>query len=260
MVTLALVGAVAPLVVVATRGSFKQLFRLRIQSIWLVVAALVIQIVLAFVDIPADRLDDLGFALVLVSYAFLLAFCFVNWQVSMMWVIALGIALNALVIGLNRGMPTADREVTTRAGRTVEEPIERTAKHRPESDADLLPFLGDRIRVPGPVDELVSIGDVVIGIGVVLVFYRGSRVRRRPRTRAERMARIGERIRRQQQIQLPAPAQTFTTPAAASEQALEHDTTDDTLGVELDQVYARLAADDHAEPGPEPDEDEPDQV
>ena len=255
MVSIAVVGGVALLVVIVTGGSFQQLFRLRIQSIWMVVAALAIQIVLAFVHIPADRLDDLGFALVMASFALLLAFCFVNLQVSMMWVIALGIALNALVTGLNRGMPTADHEVATRSGRTVEQPIERTAKHRPESEDDLLPFLGDRISVPTPVDELVSVGDIIIGIGVVLVFYRGSRVRRRPRTRAERMARIGERLR--ERDQMPAPVQTFTTPAVASEHALKHDSGDDTLGVELDQVYARLAADEHAETHARPDDDEP---
>ena len=250
--SLAVVAGVACLVVVVTGGSFEQLFRSRIQSIWMVVVALAIQIVLAFVHIPADRLDDLGFALVMVSFALLLAFCFVNIRVSMMWVIAVGIGLNALVIGLNRGMPTADNEVT-RGGRTVEEPIERTAKHRPESDDDLLPFLGDRLRVPAPIDELVSVGDIVIGIGVVLVFYQGSRVRRRrPRTRAARMARIAARMR--ERDEKPAPVQTFATPAIASEQALKHDSNDDTLGLELDQVFARLAADEHNDARAKPEE------
>ena len=272
MVSLAIVAGIALLLVLVTGGSFRQLFRMRIQAIWMVVVALAIQILLAVVDIPADRLDDLGFGLVMVSYAFLLAFCFVNLRVPMMWVIALGFALNALVIGLNRGMPTADREVTTRSGRTVEEPIERTARHRPESDDDLLPFLGDRLRVPDPVDELLSVGDIVIGIGVVLVFYEGSRVRRRPRTRAERMARIAERLREREQMPAqaqaqaqapapaPAPAQTYTSPAAATEHALKHDSNDDTLGVEIDQVYARLATDDHAEASAKTDDDEPREV
>jgi hypothetical protein len=262
VVSIAIIGGVALLVVLITGGSFEQLFRLRIQSIWMVVAALAIQIVLGFVDIPTDRLDDLGFALVMMSFGLLLAFCFVNLRVPMMWVIAVGIALNALVTGLNRGMPTAPNEVTTRSGRTVEEPIERTAKHRPESNDDLLAFLGDRLRVPYPVDELVSVGDIVIGLGVVLVFYRGSRVRRRPRTRAERMARIAERLREREQK--PAPAQTFTTPAMASEHALKDDASDDSnddkAGVEIDEVYARLAADEHPEARAKPDDDEPRQV
>src|SRR5256714_12570619 len=237
----------------------------------MVLVALAIQILLAFVDIPANRLDDLGFGLVMASYAFLLAFCFVNLRISMMWVIGAGIALNALVIGLNHGMPTRDNEVTTRSGRTIEEPIERTAKHRPESGHDLLPFLGDRLQVPYPIDEVISIGDVVIGLGIILVCYEGSRVRRRRSSspRSERTARIGERMRQREREQDRAPARPATqseplpetvapvAPASAKEQhALSHDSPDDTLGVELDQVYARLAADEHAAyASSKPDED-----
>jgi Family of unknown function (DUF5317) len=288
VVSIAIVGGVALLLVLATGGSFRQLLRLPIQSIWMVVVALAIQILIALVDIPSDRLDDLGYGLVMASYAFLLAFCFVNLRISMMWVIALGIGLNALVIGLNQGMPTRDREVTTRSGRTIEEPIERTAKHRPESDDDLLPFLGDRLEVPEPVDEVVSLGDVVIALGVVLLCYRSSRVRPRARTRAERMARIGERLRRREQAEPEVahaplaharaeatPAETESpepqmelqlgvprlTPPAPDKDALSHDSPDDTLGVELQEVYARLAADENTAELPlVQDDDEPREV
>jgi hypothetical protein len=264
VITIAIVGGVALLVVLVTRGSFSQLFRLPIQSIWIVLVAVAIQILLAFVDIPANRLDDLGFGLVMASYAFLLAFCFVNLRISVMWVIGLGIALNALVIGLNQGMPTADHEVTTRSGRTIEEPIERTAKHRPESDDDLLPFLGDRLRVPAPVDEVISIGDVVIGLGIILVCYGSSRVRRRRSSspRSERTARIAERMRQREREQAtqpePPPQPRVTPPRPKEKHALSHDSADDTLGVELDQVYARLAGDERGGDAPQkPEEDEP---
>jgi len=277
VITIAIVGGVALVVVLVTRGSFSQLFRLPIQSIWMVLVALAIQILLAFVDIPADRLDDLGFGLVMASYAFLLAFCFVNLRISMMWIIGLGIALNALVIGLNQGMPTRDNEVTTRSGRTIEEPIERTAKHRPESGDDLLPFLGDRLRVPYPIDEVISIGDVVIGLGIILVCYQGSRVRRRRSSslRSERTARIAARMRQRERKQdretereparqpetqperLP-PVPPVAPPSVKETHVLSHDSADDTLGVELDQVYARLAGDEHGpDASPKPDEDEP---
>jgi Family of unknown function (DUF5317) len=265
VITIAIVGGFALVVVLVTRGSFSRLFQLPIKSIWMVLVALTIQILLAFVDIPADRLDDLGFGLVMASYAFLLAFCFVNLRISMMWVIGLGIALNALVIGLNQGMPTADNEVTTRPGRTIEEPIERTARHRPEGDDDLLPFLGDRLRVPEPVDEVISIGDVVIGLGIILLAYQGSRVRPGRSRRSERTARIAERLRQreatsQEQPPLPTEPRTTTDTSTEDEHALSHDSPDDTLGVELKEVFARLAADDHAGEGPkEQEEDEPHQ-
>jgi hypothetical protein len=275
VITIAIVGGVALVVVLVTRGSFSRLFRLPIQSIWMVLVALAIQILLAFVDIPAARLDDLGFGLVMASYAFLLAFCFVNLRVSWMWVIGVGIALNALVIGLNQGMPTRDNEVTTRSGRIIHEPIERTAKHRPESGDDLLPFLGDRLHVPYPVDEVISIGDVVIGLGIILVCYQGSRVRRRRSSgpRAERTARIAERMRQRereqerapQPVQQPAtqpeslpPVPPVAPPDVKETHVLSHDSADDTLGVELDQVYARLARDEHGADGsPKPADDEP---
>jgi Family of unknown function (DUF5317) len=280
--TIAIAGGVALLIVLVTRGSFEQLLRVPIQSIWMVVVALVIQITLAFVDIPSDRYDDLGLALVMVSYGLLLAFCFVNLRVSMMWLIALGIGLNAVVIGLNQGMPTRDREVT-RSGRTVEEPIERTVKHRPESDDDLLGFLGDKIVVPEPVDEVVSIGDLLIGLGVIAVFYAGSRVRRpakRPSRRAERTAAIRQRLQaaaaREQTAPTPppppavvasepAPSDDAPPGAAASEaspddvKTADVDTPDDTPAVELDQVLARISSDEGGDAPPESDDDEPHQ-
>jgi Family of unknown function (DUF5317) len=264
VISIAIAGGVAIAVVLVTRGSLRQLAQLPIQSIWMVVVALAIQIALAFVDIPKDRIDDLGFGLLLASYAFLLAFCFVNLRVSMMWLIGLGIALNALVIGLNQGMPTRDREVTTRSGRTVEEPVERTVKHRPESDNDLLPFLGDQIVVPDPIGEIISIGDVVIAFGVIGVCYQGSRRRSRRRTRVARARARAARAaapppRRPQPAsadQMPRPR--LTPPSARPGRALTPDRDDDTLGVELDQVYARLAGEDkRREARRHGDEDEP---
>jgi hypothetical protein len=173
--SIAIAGGIAIAIVLVTRGSLRRLLRLPIQSIWLAILALGIPIALEFVDVPDDRIDDLGFALLMASYALLVAFCFVNLRMPAMWVVALGIALNTAVIGLNQGMPTRDREVTTASGRTVEQSIERTVKHRPESDDDLLPFLGDQIVIPDPVDEVISAGDIVLAVGIVGVCYLGSR-------------------------------------------------------------------------------------
>jgi hypothetical protein len=194
--SIAVAGGIAIAIVLVTRGSLNQLLRLRIQAIWLALLALTIQIVLDLVDFPDDRIDDLGFALLMASYALLLAFCFVNIRVPAMWIVALGIALNAAVIGLNQGMPTRDREVTTATGRTVDRPIDRTVKHRPESSDDLLPFLGDKIVIPEPIDEVISVGDIVIGVGIVGVCYLGSRPRRSARSARGRSARRRSRSKR----------------------------------------------------------------
>ncbi|MET0420312.1 MAG: DUF5317 domain-containing protein [Acidimicrobiia bacterium] len=167
------------LVVVLTRGSFERLGRIRFRALWLLLVALVAQLALEFVTLSTARLDDVGFGLLIGTYVMILTFCFLNRRTSGMIVVTIGIALNVLVITLNQGMPTKD-DVVERNGQEVHEPIERTVKHRPQEDDDLLPFLGDVLSAPGIPNQQFSIGDVIIGLGVADVCFEASR---RPRRR-----------------------------------------------------------------------------
>jgi hypothetical protein len=179
---LVLTVVAAAIVVLVTRGDPRRLARIKISSSWLLFLGLAIQIGLEFVDIPKDQIETLGYGLLMVSYAFILAFCFVNLSTRGFGVIAVGIALNALVIGLNQGMPTAAIG-NDKAGDRVEKPIEQTVKHRPEREDDLLGFLGDKIILPEPFDEVLSVGDLVIAIGICELAYFGTR---KPRRRGSR--------------------------------------------------------------------------
>ncbi len=170
--------ALAIIVVVATKGSVERLGRLRFRMLWLLFLGLAVQIVLEVVDFPKDRIEDLGFAILLLSYVAILGFCFANRSVRGMTLIAIGVALNVLVIALNQGMPTKD-DVRERAGREVRVPIEQTVKHRPQEDDDLVGFLGDVITVPEFPNQQFSIGDIVMGLGIVDLCFEGSRVPRR---------------------------------------------------------------------------------
>lgn len=170
--------ALAIIVVVATKGSFERLSRLHFRMLWLLFLGLAIQIVLEVVEFREDRIEDVGFAILLLSYAAILAFCLVNHAVRGMTIIAVGVALNVLVIALNQGMPTKDG-VRERDGSDVHVPIEQTVKHRPLEDEDLLSFLGDVITVPGLPNQQFSIGDIVMGLGIVDLCFEGSRVPRR---------------------------------------------------------------------------------
>jgi hypothetical protein len=98
-----------------TKGSYRRLANLQFEKHWLLHTALLIQIVLEFVDFPKDRIDDLGFGLLLLSYGLIFAFCFVNRKVKGTSIIAVGIAMNVLVIALNQGMPAKD-DVVDRNG------------------------------------------------------------------------------------------------------------------------------------------------
>jgi hypothetical protein len=170
--------ALAVIVVVATKGSFERLGRLHFRTLWLLFVGLAIQVALEVIDFPKDRIDDLGFAILLLSYVAILGFCLANRSVRGMTIIAIGVALNVLVIALNQGMPTKD-DVHERHGREVHVPIEQTVKHRPEQDDDLLGFLGDVITAPGFPNQQFSIGDIVMGLGIVDLCFEGSRVPRR---------------------------------------------------------------------------------
>jgi hypothetical protein len=162
-----------------TKGSYRRLANLQFEKLWLLLSALLIQIVLEFVDFPKDRIDDLGFGLLLLSYGLIFAFCFVNRKVKGTSIIAVGIAMNVLVIALNQGMPAKD-DVVDRNGRELHVPIEQTVKHRPAQDDDLLPFLSDVITLPGLPNQQFSIGDIVISLGIVDLCFEASR---RPRRR-----------------------------------------------------------------------------
>jgi hypothetical protein len=170
--------ALAIIVVVVTKGSVERLGRLRFRMLWLLFLGLAIQIVLEVVDFPKDRIEDVGFAILLLSYALILGFCLLNRSVRGMTIIAIGVALNVLVIALNQGMPTKD-DVRERGGREVHVPIEQTVKHRPQEDDDLLAFLGDVITAPGFPNQQFSIGDIVMGLGIVDLCFEGSRVPKR---------------------------------------------------------------------------------
>jgi hypothetical protein len=173
----------AVLVVVLTGGRFSELTNLRIAAGWLLVGGLGIQIALEFIDIPKDQIETLGYGLLMVSYALILAFCFANLSTHGFGVIAVGVAMNALVIGLNQGMPTVPIGNDAQ-GHRVQKPIEQTVKHRPETDDDLLPVLDDHIVLPEPFDEVLSFGDLVMAMGICELAYSGSRRRRRRGQRA----------------------------------------------------------------------------
>ena len=170
---------VAVLVVIVTKGSFQRIGRIHLNALWLLLVALIIQVALELVDFPKDRIDDLGLAILLMSYVLIFAFCFLNRRMSGMLVVSIGVALNVLAIALNGGMPTKD-DVKDRNGREVHVPIERTVKHKPRESDDKLPFLGDVITAPGVPNQQFSVGDIVIGIGVIDICFEASR---RPRRR-----------------------------------------------------------------------------
>jgi hypothetical protein len=175
----ALTLVAAALVVLVTGGSFARLIHLPIEASWLLFVGLVSQIAIRVIDLPRYLVDNLGYAALMISYVFLLAFCLVNLPRRGMGAVAVGIALNAIVIGLNMGMPT--RPVNLNGDEhSATKLMHRSVKHRPASRNDVLGALGDKILLPPPFNELVSVGDLVLALGVCQLGYYASRRTRSP--------------------------------------------------------------------------------
>jgi hypothetical protein len=121
-------------------------------------------VVLQFLN-PAGAL---GHATVLASFALLLAFAGLNLGAPGFLLIVVGLALNAVVIAANGGMPVA-REAVVRSGQESAFSDLREhggAKHHLADDGSVLLTLGDAIGIPRPIGQAVSVGDLVLDVGI----------------------------------------------------------------------------------------------
>ena len=200
--------AVAVAVVGLTNGSFTRLTDVRFSRAWLLAVGLGIQILLNVIDIPSARLEDVGIALLLLSYVAVLAFVASNLTTRGMAVIGAGIALNAAVIALNLGMPYHVIDGI---------PRETTIKHRPQRSSDVLPILSDRFAFGSPLRAALSIGDLVLFVGLVDFAYANSRRKARRPTRIPKRYVDLPALERETVIDLnePQPEDTSAVPTPA---------------------------------------------
>jgi hypothetical protein len=166
------------------RGRLSRLGSVRIRWWGLIVAGLLLQLV----SLPGgDRGTDLVIrtAVLSLSFVFLLTFALINLRVPGIVLIMLGVLANFAVIAANGGMPvSADALRDSGQQPVLSEMRESEAdKHHLLTDNDSLTFLGDIIGVPPPIARAISIGDVIISLG--LIWFTASSMRR-PDTRVER--------------------------------------------------------------------------
>jgi hypothetical protein len=162
------------------RGSFRRFEHLRLRWWGLALLGLAIQ----FVPLPNGRTGtDLLVRIVILtgSYAMLVLFAALNVRLPGMPLVLIGLALNALVIVPNGGMPVS-REALVRSGQGDVLQVlidEGAAKHHLMNDDDVLEPLADVIPLGTPVNQVVSIGDVFVyaGLGWLIVATMRGRVR-----------------------------------------------------------------------------------
>lgn len=170
---------VALLVGRACGGSVEALGAVALRRRSLVVAAVVVQALGAVGGGPAF---PAGLA---ASAALAAAFLLANRGVRGTGLVALGLAANALVVGVNGAMPVSATAAARAGVPLVDVEAGLDGRHVRETTATRLPALGDRVPVllPGR-PEVVSAGDVLVAAGLaqlVVVGMLSSRRARRPR-------------------------------------------------------------------------------
>lgn len=120
--------------------------------------------------------------LLLASFAVLLAFAIINIRAPGFGLILAGLALNALVITINQGMPvTRHALVASNQTATLDDLIHNGgAKHHLADGGTSLQQLGDVIAIGAPIDQAISVGDICVQLGAAW-FIVFAMPRRRPR-------------------------------------------------------------------------------
>ncbi|MGZ4151701.1 MAG: DUF5317 domain-containing protein [Actinomycetota bacterium] len=148
--------------------------------------AALVGLALQAMPLPA-RLEWLEVPMLYASFALLVTFALANARLRGFELIALGLMLNFLVIGVNAGMPVSRRALVASDQIATLGYLERYggAKHHLAGAGDRLSFLGDVIAIPSPIAQAISPGDVFTYAGAALFVILGmtGRLERRPRHR-----------------------------------------------------------------------------
>ena len=185
VLVLILVGGV--LAGYAFGGRLRHLSNARVRWWWLAPIALGIQAIPA-PALPGTQGDLLGVGLLLGSFGLLLVLAAANLRQPGFALILVGVALNLVVIGANRGMPV-EASALRKAGaaESVEELRDAEGKHHLATEDDVLLPLADVIPVPG-LRLVLSAGDVAAYVGAA-IFVAFAMRRPARRGRAPRRAR-----------------------------------------------------------------------
>lgn len=134
-------------------------------------------------DLAAPRYEGLegvaGTAVLVASHLLVLGWIAANRYRPGMALVFAGLAMNAVVIAANGGMPV-DPQAITRLG--IEAPEALYGKHVLMTESTRLAFLADIYALP-PLRTIISVGDVVLAAGLVplvghLMTYRSPVERR----------------------------------------------------------------------------------
>jgi hypothetical protein len=156
-------------------GSLRRLGQLRVRALWLAYLAVALQVA-AFPSgvLPWSTPGGVASALWLVSYGALGALIVANRRVAGLAVVGVGQACNVVAIVANGGLMPVTRGALRDAGLDYDLRNNSISAVHPH-----LSWLVDRWAVPTwlPLGNVYSVGDVIIGLGVLLAIVIAMRPR-----------------------------------------------------------------------------------
>lgn len=167
MLWLALVLFVAITIALLRGGRLTNLADIRLRLWWLLPLGFALQAVTAVFPSDASWAPTTGVALILISYAPLLALVILNRERKGMWLAGLGILMNFSVIIANGGMPVLAEAALAAAGFREGVDVVYGYKHVPLDAGTIFSFLADVIpvRLFGT-GQVISLGDVLLAVGL----------------------------------------------------------------------------------------------
>jgi len=161
-------GLCAVLVLAATPlwgGSLTRLASVRIRGLWLGVGALALQVFV--IDVWPSMPHPLAVTGHLASYVMLGVVLWMNRRLPGMWLVALGVAANAVTIAINGGTLPASAHALRAAGIHLRAGFDNSGVVAHPR----LAWLGDTMVTPSwlPMRNMLSIGDILLVLGAAVL-------------------------------------------------------------------------------------------
>lgn len=144
-------------------GRLRRVADAHLAGTWLLFVGVLLQVGVQVAAARGHLEGTDGYVFLLASQLLVLAWVWRNRYRPGMVLIGLGLALNAVVIGLNGAMPV-DPKAIEAIGLSGAEPP--PGKHILMTDATRLGWLGDRLPLP-PLHTVISVGDIVLAAGLI---------------------------------------------------------------------------------------------
>jgi hypothetical protein len=152
---------------VVTGGSLSGLAEIRLRHSWLIIGALLVQILIT--EIVTDGPRPVLIGLHLATYAVAGVAIWANRSIPGLLVLAVGAAMNAVTIAFNDGTLPASPHALAAAGLVQKSGFENSGvlAH------PVLPWLGDIMATPSwlPFRNVISVGDIVILVGATVMIH-----------------------------------------------------------------------------------------